>query len=541
MTNARAKSINASLYRKIISGKEYDKYFPYSDCSSIKLAEGDTKVAIDNMALWAKKYKHHTNKLASDLFAVTLHKKGLEVLCKELHSFLFWNFQYSIDTSKQNLRSPACAWSTRKEGIDCKSYSILASTTLLNLGIHHYLRRIKINPTEGYSHVYVVVPKNQKDPKNLDKGYFVIDGTLKHTLEPVFSGKDDVFMESTIIYGLAGVTEAKLPIYGLAGGLNNPLKTSLLNGASKVVNIAVQGLLNELVGCGDAKYDFPVVKLRVERDLQGVLQKKLKELEEAIQFVNRSRIQHLFNDIFKNIDLGIAHLRNEAAYSQQDECIAQTLAITLKYVEKIKEVFDTFFENFKKSFTRYKIDEFSKNAITSDRSIYFVVGNADNPIEAEHRYVVLRKPESKYGIEPIFPFEENVNSWLLKNQRHLINVYSDGREKEYIKEVTPLINKVIELRNQVHIGGNGLYLIEQPLQRKMYAVWLKYDTRYTDFLKTEAKSLRTANELAMRDYENRFIKEIEKDKEIKKQRKLKKQLGYGAIAVASFLVVKESK
>ena len=537
MSNTRAKSINAELYRPLKSGKEYDYLMPFSDCSSVKLAEGDTKVAIDNMAYWAKKYQHHTKKLA-----VTFTNKGLKETCAALHDFLYWHFQYKIDGKKQNLRSPACSWATRKNGIDCKSYSIFASTVLLNLGIKHYFRRVKTSPNEGYSHVYVIVPTNQKHPKKLSDGYYAIDGTLPYTQEPISYKQDDVYMEAELpIYGLSGVQEAQLPIYGL----NNPVKESLLNGAAQLVDLAFQGLFNELLGCDDAEYELPVVKLRVERDLKAVLQKKLADLDEAIKWSNRRRIQHLFNDIFKNVDLGIAHLRNETAYSQRDECIAQTLAITLKYVEKLKEVLDIFYNNFKTSFTRYKIDEFTKSATTTDRTIYFVVGQSDNPITADYRYIVIRQEESKYGVEPILPygnqgetFEYTSNKWLTQNIQHLKNNYKDGREAKYKQEITPLIEKVKDLREAAHLGGDSLYLFEQPTQREMYKVWLKYDTNYTEFLKEEAQSLRTANELAMRDYEERFRKEIEKDKEVKKRKAFKRNLGIGALAFTGFLVVK---
>lgn len=527
MSNARANAINAELYRPLKDGKQYEALMPYSDCSSKKLAEGDTKVAIDNMAYWSKKYQHHTKKLA-----VAFAQKGLQETCNEIHSFLYHHFQYKIDGKKQNLRSPACSWSTRKNGIDCKSYSIIASTILLNLGVKHHFRRIKQSPSEGYSHVYVIVPINQNQPDNLKDGYYTIDGTLKYTSEPMFYKKDDVYME------------AELPIYGLAG-LKNPVTDSLLKGASQLVDLAFQGLFNELLGCDDAEYELPVLKMRIERDLKAVLQKKLQDLEQAIEWGNRSRIQYLFNDLFKEVDLGIAHLRSETAYSQRDKCIAQTLAIVLKYTEKLKGVLDTFYKNFKKTFTRYKIDEFSKTAITTDRTLYFVVGQSDYAVSSEYRYIVLRRDKSNYGIEPILPFGEinetfegTSNKWLTQNIRYLKTNFNDGREIQYKSEIEPLIDKVGALRKEVHLGGRGLYLFEQPIQRDMYKVWLKYDDKYTDFLKKEAQSLRTANELAMRDYQRRFSEEIEKDIKIKKRKAFKKNLSISALAFAGFLVVK---
>ncbi|WP_271406971.1 transglutaminase-like domain-containing protein [Tenacibaculum soleae] len=528
MSNATANAINAQLYRNIKSGKEYEHLMPYSDCSSVKLAVGDTKVAINNMASWSKKYQHHTKKLAQ-VFKNTQLKKT----CVNIHSFLYNHFQYKIDGEKQNLRSPACSWYQRKTGIDCKSYSIIASTILSNLGISHFFRRVKTAPNQGYSHVYVIVPNNQKQPKKLSDGYHIIDGTLPYTNEPIFHKKDDVYME------------AKLPIYGLAGSLNNPVSGALMQGAATMINLAVQGLLNELLGCDDADYEYAIVEMRINRDLKQPLEKKVADLSDAINWNNRTRIQFLFNDLFKELDLGIAHLRNETAFSQRDKCIAEILLVALKYIEKIKEIVDTFYNNFLQSFTLYKVDEFTKTATTTDRTLYFVVGQSDNPISAEYRYIVLRKKESKYGIEPILPygeagdtFEKTATKWLLENTRFLNNNYSDDRAIAYKSEIQPYIDQISELRKSAHLGGNALYLFEQPIQRKMYKVWLKYDDKYTDFLKKETESLRTANELAMRDYKERFTKEIEKDKEVKKRKAFKKNIGIGALAFAGFLVVK---
>ncbi|CEN53913.1 hypothetical protein [Capnocytophaga canis] len=190
--------INKTLYRPIRAGKQYESVMPFSDCSSTKLGYGDTQFAINNMAKTAKKYKHHTTELSKKFFA----NQPLQRLCNNIHNFLFWHFQYAIDGDDQLLRSPACSWVSRKQGIDCKSYSIFASTILLNLGVSHYMRRIKqhSNP-HGFTHVYVIVPKDQKN-HNLSQGYYVIDGTINSSVEPHFLEKDDVFVKADSKDGL---------------------------------------------------------------------------------------------------------------------------------------------------------------------------------------------------------------------------------------------------------------------------------------------------------------------------------------------------
>lgn len=192
------QDINSQLFRPIKSGVEYDRLFPNSKCVDTKLATGNTSIAIKKMKEWAKKYKGHT-----DLLAPVLEGSNLKETVDNIQDFLYWHIQYAIDGEKQNLKSPACAWATRKEGTDCKSYSIFASTILLNLGIKHYFRRIvQAQVPEAYTHVYVVVPLNQ-DTGKLGE-YYVIDGTIQLNNEIPFIKHDDLYMEPNLsIHGLA--------------------------------------------------------------------------------------------------------------------------------------------------------------------------------------------------------------------------------------------------------------------------------------------------------------------------------------------------
>lgn len=194
-----ADEINRGLHREVRTGALYGAFMPPSDCSSTKLGNGDTSFAIQNMAKTARKYQHHTRDLTLKFFS----GMPLEKLCNDIHQFLYWHFQYSIDGDKQLLRSPACSWLSRFDGIDCKSYSIFASTILLNAGIKHYMRRIKqaMNP-DGFTHVYVVVPKNQKTA-NLTQGYYVIDGTINTMQELPYLEKDDVLVNHNEKSGLS--------------------------------------------------------------------------------------------------------------------------------------------------------------------------------------------------------------------------------------------------------------------------------------------------------------------------------------------------
>lgn len=213
-----AQEINEQLHRPIWSGFGYDRYFPESACQITNLATGNTAVAIKEMAKWAKKYAHHCKDIAPILYG-----DDLEDTVNSIQDFLYNHIQYSIDGENQNLKSPACAWATRVEGTDCKSYSIFASAILLNLDIKHYLRRIKqASVPDAYTHVYVVVPIDQKTGK-LNNGYFIIDGTIQLNNELAFTAKDDIFMEPNLtINGLAGALGcADNPNYGCNSTAHN--------------------------------------------------------------------------------------------------------------------------------------------------------------------------------------------------------------------------------------------------------------------------------------------------------------------------------
>lgn len=187
------------LKRDLLPGKEFDKLFPPSTCQVQYLGEGLTDHTIEQMEAWVLENAHEAEKVAKKL-----QQSSLIETCKKIHWFEFNHFQYKADQADQYLRAPGCAWHSRHEGMDCKSYSVLASCLLLNMGITHYIRKIKQlgdNP-EDFTHVYVVVPKNQKTG-NLNEGYITIDGTLPTMAEPHFIDKSDLIM-SLQHYGLKG-------------------------------------------------------------------------------------------------------------------------------------------------------------------------------------------------------------------------------------------------------------------------------------------------------------------------------------------------
>jgi len=242
------------LYRKLKPGSKFNSLFPNSKCEKVELGQGDTDYSIDKMVEWIKLNQNQTTKVAQ-----LLVKSSLQDTCKSIHDFLYWHFQYKADTEDQLLRSPACAWKQREEGIDCKSYSILASCLLLNLDINHYIRKVAYDTLGEFTHVYVIVPINQ-ETNDLNDGYYMIDGTINTMQEPYCIDEKDEFM-SLQHYGLqkpylADPTESD----------SNSTWEKVYAVATKAFKLNFGNILKQLSciggsGLGDSEYKAAVDKL----------------------------------------------------------------------------------------------------------------------------------------------------------------------------------------------------------------------------------------------------------------------------------------
>jgi len=170
-----SQQTNQRLYRSILDGKQYERFIPKTYCQRLSGGKGNTDYSVSQMAKVVELYSHQTQKVAQKL-----QKSSLQVTTQAIQDFLYWHFQYKRDEQDQMLRSPACSFAQRFEGIDCKSYSIFGASILRELGCVSYFRRVSYGQNQPYSHVYVVVPKNQKTA-DLSEGYYVIDGTINKT------------------------------------------------------------------------------------------------------------------------------------------------------------------------------------------------------------------------------------------------------------------------------------------------------------------------------------------------------------------------
>lgn len=178
------------LYRPLKNGNLFNPLFPKSDCKKTMVGNGGTDFSVTKIQEAIYQYKHQVTEVAK-----ILKKNTLDKTVQAVHDFLYNHFQYMADNADQMLRSPACSWSSRHNGIDCKSYSILASAILLEMGYNNILRIVSYAPEpNSYSHIYVVVPIDQNN-NNLEQGYYIIDGTLKNNKELPITDKKDFNMK----------------------------------------------------------------------------------------------------------------------------------------------------------------------------------------------------------------------------------------------------------------------------------------------------------------------------------------------------------
>ncbi len=181
--------------RNITNGNQFNKVIPLPKNRKVFLGSGDTFTSLVQMRKLIFKTLNETEKLAKQLKGSTVPDT-----VKNIKDFIYWHIQYLQDETEQLLHSPAHTWSIRSTGVDCKSYSIFASSILTNLGIANSLRQIKqvaYNP-DYWSHVYVVLPNNN----------LVIDGTVNYDHEPRFAEKYDEPILETGLKGLGQLSYA---------------------------------------------------------------------------------------------------------------------------------------------------------------------------------------------------------------------------------------------------------------------------------------------------------------------------------------------
>lgn len=279
--------VNVLLHRNILPGKEFDKLIPKSSCKKTDAGTGFTDLSINIMVEVVNEYSWQMQDVAD-----VLEKSSLKQTIDAIHSFEYNHFQYNADLNDQFIRSSACSWFQRVSGIDCKSYSIIASSILLELEISHYIRKTSYDITQPneFTHVYVVVPVDQKT-YNLNKGYYIIDGTIEENIEPFAVNKKDQFMSGLkhyVLNGYAGLNSG--PDDEPSGGSSTSSTASSVYHAAEssgwFKKISLKNIIGGLktpIGCwGGTAYSAAVVTADID-SLATYSQKALNEMNDALQ------------------------------------------------------------------------------------------------------------------------------------------------------------------------------------------------------------------------------------------------------------------
>lgn len=230
----------------IKKGNQYTRYIAKSNCEYYNLGMGDTFFSVAKMREWVLQDYTQVTKLAK-----ILKKPTLSQTVATIHRFLHNHIAYDADGRTQVIKSPGCTWASRDQGTDCKTFSVFASSLLLNMGIPHAIRQVR-QPGESefqslWTHVYVVVPVNPKDVK-IKGNYYVLDGTVGSNREVIFIDKNDEFMPV-------------LPHIGLRGAQNGAYRSGLSNPVTDGFALFLQ----MLVGVGVTKKTVDAIRAEVNK------------------------------------------------------------------------------------------------------------------------------------------------------------------------------------------------------------------------------------------------------------------------------------
>lgn len=286
----------------------------------------DTFDTLEFMAYWSELHYMQLQKVAPLLLGNTLAET-----VRNIYLFEYQNFQYKLDGQLQQLYTPARAWSNRKIGIDCKSYSVIASAILLNLGIPHAFRMVKqtgvVNPDfpnewlldpDAWTHVYVIVP----DKNNT---YHVIDATTHDNSEVSVIKKHDLFMKNLKHVGLSSPNPYGRP-HGVGCGCNG-LGLNLSD---------VQGMVSNLSCIGGSAYTDGILKKNLNllnSKFSGIVQK----INTAVQQKDMAALGAAVSDYKITGNLLQTVFKKRKASKSWNSCSSKNFDATLKAIAFFKD------------------------------------------------------------------------------------------------------------------------------------------------------------------------------------------------------------
>lgn len=121
---------------------------------------------------------HHTKKLAQ-----RLKGKDLRSTAQNDFNFIFKHIKYVEDEpGQEQVRSPRRLIHEGKGDCDC--FTVTLSSLLINQRIPHFLRIMKQNAGDEWSHIYIVVPKSGRvDKKLTDRSEYIVVDCVTHKFD----------------------------------------------------------------------------------------------------------------------------------------------------------------------------------------------------------------------------------------------------------------------------------------------------------------------------------------------------------------------
>lgn len=199
------QEVNILLKHSIKNGDHLNQYIERPPNEILPIEYGDVHYTVQYIKKFINKYHKQVSKLSA-----FLKKESLLATAKSIHQFMRDYIQYEIDMELQRMRTPANIWENRILGTDCKGFTTFSGSILKNLGISFYIREVKQRnfKPNNWTHVYIVIPKNQKTG-DLKDGNIVLDGTVDFNTIPKIVDKRDIFMDRLPHIGLNGAVAPK--------------------------------------------------------------------------------------------------------------------------------------------------------------------------------------------------------------------------------------------------------------------------------------------------------------------------------------------
>tara|TARA_R110002050_G_scaffold265465_2_gene406572 strand:+ start:12617 stop:13975 length:1359 start_codon:yes stop_codon:yes gene_type:complete len=174
------------------------------------MGSGQSSFAVNLIVKTAKDNFQEAKKLAE-----YLKGRDLAQTLTNIQQFVFNNFQYQGEGLEHSLQTLSRAYHEfRDSGINCEDSTLIILQLLSNLGIRSYVRRIhQAQSPNAATHVYVIVPKDQKTAKISGRdSYFVLDGTLpSFDLEAPYVKKIDTMAEPQVKYSVMNGVNCAAP------------------------------------------------------------------------------------------------------------------------------------------------------------------------------------------------------------------------------------------------------------------------------------------------------------------------------------------